>query len=309
MSLEHGDVCTAYMAPEGFLPELLQEVGDADQVLGRLVVCSGPPKDSVWARNIWLDARRIRFSSISEAARLLKGIGPRWALYDEHLSRRGRARLIQERLMGPNQNPLDFGAALPRPALGSWTLLNETTLLAASQCTSAFAHGEIVFVEDKANPPNRAYLKLWELFTRLETRPGPGQLCLDLGASPGGWTWVVSRLGARVISVDKAPLAANVAVMPNVTQMQGSAFALAPEDVGPVDWLFCDVICYPQRLLALVDRWIASGLAANMVCTVKFQGRTDYEIIRQFQAIPGSWMTHLCQNKHELTWVRLAAEP
>ncbi len=302
MLLELSGTLAAYLAPQGFLGELQQELDHAGQPLGRLVICSGPPRPVLWVRNVWLEPQRIRFSSISQAVRLLKALGTRWVLYDEHLERRGRARLIQERLREPDMKPLIFGAPLPRTGLGSWTLLDETTLLASPRCSSPFAHGQIAFVEDKTGPPNRAYLKLWELFTVLQTRPQPGQFCLDLGASPGGWTWVLANLGARVVCVDKAPLAPGVAGMPGVGQRPGSAFGLAPQDIGPVDWLFCDVICYPRRLLALVRRWLDAGLAANMVCTIKFQGQTDFETIRAFLAISGSKLLHLCQNKHELTW-------
>ena len=37
-----------------------------------------------------------------------------------------------------------------------------------------FANGEVAFVEDRAGPPNRAYLKLWEALVRLGRWPGPG---------------------------------------------------------------------------------------------------------------------------------------
>ncbi len=59
-------------------------------------------------------------------------------------------------------------------------------------------------------------------------------------------------------AVDKAPLDPRVAAMPGVEQVTDSAFAMPPE---PVDWLVCDVIAYPARLLALVERWIAAGAA------------------------------------------------
>jgi integrase len=54
-------------------------------------------------------------------------------------------------------------------------------------------------VKNGTPKPSRAYLKLWELFTLIGEHPRPGELCLDLGSSPGGWTWVLQRLGARVV--------------------------------------------------------------------------------------------------------------
>jgi 23S rRNA (cytidine2498-2'-O)-methyltransferase len=75
--------------------------------------------------------------------------------------------------------------------------------------------------------------------------------------------------------------------------------------VGPVDWLFCDVVCYPKRLLTLVQKWLAAGSVRRFVCTLKFQGATDFETAQRFAAIPGSRLMHLHHNKHELTWLKL----
>ena len=101
-------------------------------------------------------------------------------------------------------------------------------------------------------------------------------------------------------AVDKAPLDPRVAAMPGVTQRLDSAFALPPE---PVDWLFSDVIAYPDRLLALVRRWIDAGAARHVVCTIKFQGPTDHDAAEAFAAIPGGQVVHLFHNKHELTFL------
>ena len=71
------------------------------------------------------------------------------------------------------------------------------------------------------------------------------------------------------------------------------------------DWLFSDVICYPERLLNLVHRWLDAGFTGRCVCTLKFQAETDFVAMAGFAAIPGSRLMHLHHNKHELTWVRL----
>jgi 23S rRNA (cytidine2498-2'-O)-methyltransferase len=113
---------------------------------------------------------------------------------------------------------------------------------------------------------------------------------------------VLRGLGARVIAVDKAPLDPAVARLPGVEWRGESAFAIAPESLPPVDWLFSDVACYPERLLRLVERWRASGRARRFVCTIKLQGETDHAAVRAFAAIPGASVAHLFHNKHELTW-------
>ena len=201
--------------------------------------------------------------------------------------------------------PLVFGAPAPIAPLGSWTLLDAGTLLAAQHCTSPFPNGEVHFVENRSGPPSRAYLKLWEALTLIGCRPQPGERCLDLGSSPGGWSWALQQMGANVVSVDKAGLAPGIARLPGIEHRLKSAFALDPRTVGPLDWLFSDVVCYPARLLALVERWLAAGTCRRFVCTVKFQGKTDHEAARRFAAIPGSQLRHLFHNKHELTWIKI----
>ena len=217
-----------------------------------------------------------------------------------------RAALIADRLPPVKARPLVFPEPAPISHLGAWTLLAPDRLLFSPVKTSPFVNGEVAFVEDRAGPPSRAYLKLWEALTRLGRYPAPGETCLDLGAAPGGWTWALARLGARVTAVDKAPLATEVATMPGVTVRAESAFALDPAREAPVEWLFSDVICYPARLLALVRRWIAAGTARHLVCTVKFQGMTDHDVVAEFAAIPGAVLFHGAHNKHELIFARLA---
>jgi 23S rRNA (cytidine2498-2'-O)-methyltransferase len=299
---------TGYLAAEGLLDDLLHEVGPAVEIRDRLVLVEGPPKPAAWAADVWHEPVRIPIASIGEGARALRAIQRGWTLYSTAHHR--RAALIQAKLPMVSARPLQFPALPLAAPLGSWTLLDEATILAAARCASPFPHGEARFVEDKSGPPNRAYLKLWEALTLAGRWPQPGERCVDLGASPGGWSWVLAMLGARVLSVDKAPLDPAVAALPGIDHRQASAFALKPAEIGPVDWLFSDVICYPDRLHRLVADWLQSGLCRNFVCTIKFQGPTDFAAQARFAAIPGSRLVHLHHNKHELTWIHLAgSEP
>lgn len=295
---------TAYLAAPGFEAELRTELGEVAEEHGRLMLAPGPARPAAWAQNVWHEPQVLEVASIGEAAKALKAIQRNWWPYEFHLHR--RTALLVDKLPKVSAKPLEFGTPAPTAPLGSFTWLDEGRVLAAARCSSPFPNGEAVFVEDRRGPPSRAYLKLWEALTLAGVMPQPGETCVDLGACPGGWTWVLASTGARVISVDKAPLAPDVAAMPNVEYRQGSAFGIEPEEIGPVDWLCSDVICYPERLLRLVERWLASGLARNFICTVKFQGETDHATAAAFAAVPGSRLLHLANNKHELTWMRLA---
>ncbi|MFU8839244.1 MAG: SAM-dependent methyltransferase [Nitriliruptoraceae bacterium] len=300
---------TAYLAAEGFEPELDEELARAGVAVGarhgRLRVSESPPVHAAWVANIWWEAERIPVTSIGHAATELRRRQRNWVVYaPEH---HGRAQLVADKLPYVAARPLELGEVAPDAPLGSWTLLERDLVLAARTCSSPFPNGEPRFVEDREGPPSRAYLKLWETFARLRRQPGPGQRCLDLGAAPGGWTWLLARTGAEVLAVDRAPLAPEVDRLANVTAQRGDAFELDPEDVDPVDWWCSDIAAYPDRLYALVSRWLASGRVRNLVCTVKFQGATDHDAAARFAALPGAQLFHLSQNKHELTCVVLDA--
>jgi 23S rRNA (cytidine2498-2'-O)-methyltransferase len=331
-----------YQAVPGFEDHLKKELETLWDVRGSLFF-TGPPAAQArpaigagaaadpavavpvfWHQNCWLEPFRLEFDSINEAASVLRGIQRNWAACLFTQFRRGS--LIASKLPPLSTKPRPFPRLLPDSSVGAWTLLDAHTMIASARCTSPFPGGVIEFEEDKLGPPSRAYLKLWEALTRLRRWPLPGERCLDAGASPGGWTWALVRLGARVTAVDRSPLEPRISAMPGVEFIKHDAFTLRPEDLGPVDWLFCDVICYPPRLFEWVEKWLAAGLCRNFVCTIKMQGRTgdsaraggpaetgtaggskglaDFETPRRFAMIPGSQVVHLYHNKHELTWLK-----
>jgi len=292
---------TGYLAAAGFERELADTLTGVIEVHDRLMLADGPPQAAPWAQNLWYQPERLPIRSIGDAAAQLRARGRNWALYSTAVHR--RAALVAGELPRFAPRPLAFPAALPAAPLGSFTLLDRDTVLAAARCSSRFAHGEVAFVEDHQGPPSRAYLKLWEAWTVVGEHPRPGQRVVDLGASPGGWTWAAARLGAAVVAVDKAPLEPRIAALAGVTARQESAFGVAADGLGPVDWLLCDVACYPERLLGLVERWLAAGTAARMVCTLKFAGATDHATTARFAALPGGQLVHLAHNRHELTWL------
>ena len=294
---------TGYLAPVDLQDSLRRELKNIICEYDRLILTQGPPQTAYWAQNIWFDPQIIPFVSISEAAKQLKQLQKLWSFYPYQNIRRGA--LISEKLPYFSPKPLQFPSKVPQIPLGSWTLLDANTLLASPRCSSFFAQGEVHFQESKV-PPSRAYLKLWEALTRIGQLPKPGQMCLEVGASPGSWTWALQQLDVQVIAVDRAPLDPSVSALPNISFMKKDAFSLSPKDFPKLDWIFSDLICYPEKLLIWIRSWLEIYPNINCICTLKFQGEGDEQIVRDFANIPGSQILHLFHNKHELTWLKIA---
>jgi 23S rRNA (cytidine2498-2'-O)-methyltransferase len=303
----NAQIKSAYLASEGLTEPLSDELEGVIAVHDRLILSSQLSKQAHWAQNIWRNPQTIHIDSINDAAKKLKAIQRNWCLYSYHLHR--RAKLILEKLPQIKFNPMVFPSPLPQTPLGTFTLLDENTLLASTECSSPFPNGEAHFIEDKEGPPNRAYLKLYEALTLAGTTPKPGEFCIDVGGSPGGWAWVIQQCGAEVLSIDRSPLSASVAKLPGVSFEKRDAFSLLPENFEregkTVDWLFSDLICYPEKLYEWVQKWVESRICENFICTLKFKGKPDPSIIKKFNDIPNSRVLHLFHNKNELTWLRL----
>lgn len=265
-------------------------------------------KNPYWACSVMENPFLLQFDSIGNAATSLKEIQRNWAPYQFTCFR--RAQLIQEKLPYINLKERKFPVAIPNSAMGLYTLIDEHTMIASAQTSSFIPVGRIRFVEDHENPPSRAYLKVQESLTIANSflgaeLPNENSKCFEAGACPGGWTWVLVGLGSKVHAVDRAELAPELMENPLVKFQAHDAFTLKPSEIGPVDWVFSDVICYPERLLKWINEWLESGMTKNMICTIKMQGEIDWALIQQFADIPNSYVCHLNYNKHELTWINI----
>lgn len=256
----------------------------------------------LFAQVTWVNCQTIPIASIGDGIKKLKALGKNWALFS--IGNHRRANLIQDGLYKIKNDTIPFLADAPKHPMGGWTLLDANTIICSSHTTSRYPLGKIEFIENKEIPPSRAYLKLWEFFTVHCKPPAQHTKVVDLGSSPGGWSWVLSQLNLDVISVDKAPLDPNIAKAKNITFLQESAFGIDPKTMPEVQWLFSDIICYPERLLDLIKKWMLESSAQHFVCTIKFQGEADFAIIDEFLKIPNSKMVHLYHNKHEVMWWR-----
>jgi 23S rRNA (cytidine2498-2'-O)-methyltransferase len=285
-----------------FVVEQLGRSARSVESFGQLHFVAGEPVPSYWHRNVWFEPEAVAAASISEAAEALRSRGALWAARPQDRYR--RHELIQQKLPRLRYKPRSFPFTVPTGGVGAWCLRDETTVWASAQTSSPFPGGDPL-LEDREDPPSSAYKKLQEALLLLGRLPRPGERCLDAGASPGGWTWVLAETGAQVRAVDRAPLDSSLTVRSTVESSIGNAFTLKPADFGPLDWFCSDVVCYPAKLWTWLEPWIESGTVKNFVVTVKFQGKeTDWETLDRFAAVPGSRLVHLHHNKHELTWMK-----
>lgn len=169
------------------------------------------------------------------------------------------------------------------------------------QLISRFVKGWVPIASDKA-APSRAFTKLVEAEARLGLKIAAAETCVDLGASPGSWSYVALQRGAKVIAVDRSPLRPDLMQHPQLTFQQGDAFKFTPAE--PVDWLLCDVIAAPERSIQLVLDWSRQRLARKFVVTIKFKGTEGYEKLEILkQQLPALcqefYLTRLCANKNE----------
>lgn len=269
---------------------------------------TGTGNEPYFCSSAMLNPFRLDFTSNGEAAAALKAVQRSWAPYQYQLFRRGG--FIQEKLPYVNLKVRQFPVKIPQSPIGLYTLTSETSLIASAETTSFLPAGRIEFEEDHENPPSRAYLKIQESLTLANLffgidLPHTGEHCFEAGACPGGWTWVLVKLGSSVHAVDRAELAPDLMHNPLVRFQAHDAFTLKPEEIGRCDWVFSDVICYPERLYDWVQKWLESGLTDNMICTIKMQGGIAWETVAKFAAIPDSRVVHLNYNKHELTWIHV----
>jgi 23S rRNA (cytidine2498-2'-O)-methyltransferase len=298
-------IFTAYLAINGFESELEKELELKNitvfQKKDRLYLIEGDYPQMIWAQVTAFRLKEISVTSINDGVKKLKELGRNWALFTVDFHR--RAQLIQESLPKIKSKPIEFLSPLPTLPMGFWTLWDKDLILATQETSSLFPLGEVHFTENKLMPPSRAYLKLWEFFTLHSPDFNFQGEAIDVGSCPGGWTWVLREMNfQKIISVDKAPIEKRIFDLGRIDFRGESAFGLDPKNFNQLEWFCSDIICYPERLLNLVKRFLDSGKVRNFVCTLKYQGKTDWDSTLKFLEIPDSKIVHLYHNKHEVTW-------
>ncbi len=124
-----------------------------------------------------------------------------------------------------------------------------------------------------ADAPSRSALKLEEALLVLLTDEErkkilrEGMRAADLGAAPGGWTWVLTRHGLRVQSVDNGPLRQHVLDSGLVEHLRADGFAWQPQH--PLDWMVCDMVEQPRRVAERMATWLREGWCRHAIFNLK----------------------------------------
>jgi len=153
--------------------------------------------------------------------------------------------------------------------------------------------------------PARSARKLEEAFQWLGHAPEAGEICVDLGAAPGGWTKVLLERRARVIAVDPGKLTPEIANDRRVRCFRGSAFNFEPEE--PVDWLFCDMVWRPLEVAELLAKWGRRRWAQSLVANIKLPMKQKVAILARVDQTleQGGWtdirMRQLYHDRDEVT--------
>lgn len=194
-----------------------------------------------------------------------------------------------------------FGNAL-RPALRKAGLLSAQDDDRLPRLHVCFVAGDHAFLADSdprdsapwpmgvprlkmhADAPSRSALKLEEALLVLlgadERRRllREGMRAADLGAAPGGWTWVLTRHKLQVTAIDNGPLRPHVMDTGLVQHLRADGFAWHP--TKPLDWMVCDMVEQPSRVAARMAEWFREGWCRHAIFNLKLPMKKRWQETR-----------------------------
>ncbi len=150
-------------------------------------------------------------------------------------------------------------------------------LTVATQALSRWPAGR-VRLRRADDDPSRSALKLEEAIEWVGVGPERGDLCVDAGAAPGGWTQVALRRGAAVIAVDPGTM--KIQASPRkYTHLKENAFSFVPPEM--VDWLLCDMAYRPREVAQMLAKWGRRGWARQLIANIKLPMKRKASMVKE----------------------------
>ncbi|MBB6054407.1 23S rRNA (cytidine(2498)-2'-O)-methyltransferase RlmM [Tolumonas osonensis] len=186
-----------------------------------------------------------------------------------------------------------------RPVLHLFFLKNDTVWLGYSypNNNSPYLMG-IPRLRFPSDAPSRSTLKLEEAFYMFipveddEYRLCSGLTAVDLGASPGGWTYQLVKRGMMVTAVDNGPMAEALMETGQVKHVMEDGFKYRPTKKNPY-WLVCDMVEKPARITHLIAQWFRDGLCQEAIFNLKLPMKKRYAEVEHNLAVLKEWLTEL----------------
>lgn len=168
--------------------------------------------------------------------------------------------------------------------------------------------------------PSRSTLKLAEAILEMlneqeRAQLRPGRRAVDLGASPGGWTWQLANRGVKVTAVDNGPMDKSLMESGLVEHLRADGFTYRPRH--PVEWLVCDMVEKPARVVDLVARWFERGDCRAAIFNLKLPMKRRFEEVQlslavlhqRLSRLEGNWRILARQLYHDREEITLAVLP
>ena len=135
-----------------------------------------------------------------------------------------------------------------------------------------------------ADAPSRSALKLEEALLSLldererETLLRPGMRAADLGAAPGGWTWVLTRHHIKVTAVDNGPMQPALLDTGLVTHRREDGFRWVPDRT--LDWMVCDMVDQPRRVATRMGEWFHNEWCRHAMFNLKLPMKKRWQEVQ-----------------------------
>ncbi len=112
---------------------------------------------------------------------------------------------------------------------------------------------------------------------------GGGLNAVDLGASPGGWTYQLVKRSMMVTAIDNGPMAESLMQTGQVKHLTVDGFKFEPQKKN-VYWVVCDMIEQPQRVAQRMGDWLINGWCQEAIFNLKLPMKKRYETVTDILA-------------------------
>ncbi len=130
---------------------------------------------------------------------------------------------------------------------------------------------------------SRAYLKAREALLWSGIKIHEGDLCAEIGSSPGGCCQLLLEMKAKVIGIDPAEMQPELLDDENFTHLRRRGHEVKKRDFKDVKWLFADMSMVPNYTLDTVSE-IVSHSSVDVKALILTLKLTDWKLVDD---IPG----------------------